>query len=611
MRRLAVVVACWLLLVTAVGPAVAVGRPGADAGDSSTGILRATGAPHAVSATDGRVRSRAAAAQPAAGVVRHTIRLAEPGAVSVELSVGLTTETRQFRVTLPERATVTGTDGFDRVEGTTYEWDGRTDAPSVTYRAPVNRTVGSSTRFAATDDWALVDVTTLDAAYSWRSLGRTSYERRFAVPDGYAGRSMAYLGDYRVANASGAGQRFTVVHPEVVSTDAAPNAYAETLASVAGGIRVGARDPVVTAFVAPPPVGENGGEGGVGGLATSADIWIAADATTRDDADGTRVNEPIFVHEYVHTRQNYTAGRGLAWLSESSAFYYMGMLPHRRGATLRERFDRRFRVPERHQEAVLTETTTTDYQVWATKGARTVAGLDRRIRAATGGSRTLQDVLRRVNDHEGNVTYADLRGMVVVTAGEEPAVWLDRHADGPTPAPEPVPDAYPASNATVDPAGAEWRRGDEWVPLSTTPLPAGIPVQVRHPDVGVVVRPGDGTTTVDDPDGDPATVRFSPDEATLRVETFYGRQSTVVEVAASEDVDGDDVSNAAELDQGSDPYDASSSTASTGPDTGDGGTAGTGTAPLVGDGPGFGLAGALAALALLAAALGAGRRGGN
>jgi hypothetical protein len=555
MRRApAVALALFIVVATAGGPAAAA----LPTEDTAPGAA-ATGPTPAVAGES----SGAAATTQTTGIVRHELSRSGLGEIRVDLGIELTAETAEFRVTLPAETTVIDTDGFDRVETGTYEWDGRTESPGLTYRADVNRTVGDSVRFAATGEWALVDVTDLDTAFSWRSFGDTEYERRFTAPNGHVGASMAYLGDHRVANASGGGQQFVVVHPTAVSTNASAEAYATTLAEVAPAVRVGARDSVVTAFVAPPPVGVDGGEGGVGGLATRADLWVAAGETTRTDDNGTRVNEPIFVHEYVHTRQNYSLTAEMEWFTEASAFYYMALLPNRRGAIPRSAFDRRFRVPDGARDATLTGTTGAAYNTWATKGARTLAALDRRIRESTGGNRTLQDVFRRLNAQEGNVTYADFRAAVATTAGESHDDWLDRHVDGPELAAAPVPDAYPAPDATADPAGAEWQRGDEWVPLSRAPLPAGIPVQVRHPDIGVVVRPVDGTTGVNVSGGDPATIRLPAGEASLRVETFYGRNGSTVTVTTSDDVDGDGVTNAAELDQGSDPYDPASSTAAT------------------------------------------------
>jgi hypothetical protein len=114
-----------------------------------------------------------------------------------------------------------------------------------------------------------------------------------------------------------------------------------------------------------------------------------------------------------------------------------------------------------------------------------------------------------------------------------------------------------------------------------------------------VVRPAGTTTAVNVSGGDPATVRLPAGEGRLRVETFYGRNGTTVTVATSDDVDGDGVTNADELAQGSDPYDAGSSTAT--PDSGllDGGGNGTDGGPAFDDGPGFGVTGALVAVAVL------------
>jgi hypothetical protein len=540
---------------------------------------------------------------PIDGIVRHEVHLAGPGRVVVELGVGTTGRTTEFSVSLPRDATVTRTDGFERAGGRTYEWDGLTDDPAVTYTVPANRTVGGSLRFAATADWALVDLTTLDAAYSWRSFGDPDYERRFAVPSGHAGASMAYLGASTRAEATAAGQRFVVVVPEAARTNATAGEFAGSLAGIARSIPVGARDPTVTAFVAPAPIGTDGGEGGLGGLATDADLWVAAADATGTGANATRVNEPIWTHEYVHTAQEFTTTPRMAWFSEASAFYYMALTPYQRGTITERAFDRRFDVPAERRGAVLTRTTGAQYRTWATKGPRTLAALDRRVRSATNGSRTLADVFRRLNAHDGNVSYAVFRAAVAETTDASQADWLDAHVAGDALAPRPVPDAYPASNVSVDPAGAEWERDDEWVPLAREPLPAGIDVRVRHPAVGVVVRPAGTTTPVNVSGGDPATVRLPTGEADLRVGTFYGRNATAVTVATSEDVDGDGVSNAAEVAQGSDPYDPASSTPTPEPRSPDQSDGNDGTEATTGDGAGFGVLPALVAAALLALAM--------
>lgn len=595
-----VALAVLLVLATIAGPAIAAGAPGTDAG-ATPGVTDTANDDRRGSTSDAGTTT-----QPETEVVRHELHLAEPGSVRVDLSVGLTEGTTEFEVTLPEGATVTATDGFEAAaDGRTYAWDGRTDAPSLSYRAGVNRTVSGSQRFAATADWALLDVTDLDTSYRWRSLDDADYRRQFRAPDGHVGSAMAFLGEYETATSSAAGERFTIVVPEAAAPNASGAAFAETLAELSVALRVGARNDEVTAFVAPAPIGaDGGGEGGLGGLATRSDLWVAAATATEPGPDGEpRVRRAIWAHEYLHTRQNYTLGSDLDWFTEASAYHYMAVLPRQAGELDEAAFSRRYRVTDEQAEAILSGSRR--YDVWSSKGARVLAALDRRIRAETNGSRSLQDVLRRMNDHEGEVTSDDFRAMVARTAGASQDEWLDRHVDGTALPPRPDPDAYPARNVSLAPASAEYDRGGAWTTVEEGPLPAGIPLEVRHPTAGVVVRPGPDATAVNVSGGDPATVRLPDGEATLVVETFYGARSTSVTVETSDDVDGDGVTNAAELEQGSDPFDPDSSTPA-GEGGGDGdadGNAGDGSDDdlpdtAVGTGPGFG-----AGLAVLAALL--------
>ena len=119
MRRAPAVTLVLLLVVATAGGPMTAGAAPADDGTAVTSPSDATGP---------TTREGSTAAAPD-GVVRHELTRADPGRVRVTLEVGVTTATTGFRVTLPSGAEVTGTDGFDRVEGTTYEWDGRTSAP--------------------------------------------------------------------------------------------------------------------------------------------------------------------------------------------------------------------------------------------------------------------------------------------------------------------------------------------------------------------------------------------------------------------------------------------------------------------------------------------------
>jgi hypothetical protein len=206
-----------------------------------------------------------------------------------------------------------------------------------------------------------------------------------------------------------------------------------------------------------------------------------------------------------------------------------------------------------------------------------LAALDRRIREATNGSRTLQDLVRRMNAHEGDVTDADFREMAAATAGTPQDDWFDANVGGSALPPRPDPDAYPARNVSLAPAAVEYERDGTWTAVGDGPLPAGIPLRVRHPTAGVVVRPAGDAAALNVSGGDPATVRLPAGEARLVVRTFYGDRSRTLSVNTSADVDGDGVTNAAEREQGSDPFDAES-TPGSGERTADG-------SPAEGDGP--------------------------
>lgn len=586
-------------LATSSGPSTgAAGADGDAAADRGTAMI----AGDSLAST---VRSPVASEQPASGVVRHELTRAGPGAVRVDLSVGLTDQTTEFRVTLPAEVSVTATDGFEQTgDDRTYAWDGRTEMPSLRYRAGVNRTVGGSQRFAATESWALLDVTDLDAAYRWRSFGDTEYRRQFHAPEGYVGSAMAFLGSYEAAATTANGERFVVVVPDAATANASADAFATTLCELSGSLRVGGRSGEVTAFVAPAPVGaDGGGEGGLGGLATRSDLWVAAATATEPGPDGDpRVRRSIWAHEYLHTRQNYTLGGNLTWFTEASAYHYMTVVPRQRGELDAAAFSRRYRVPDRRADAVLRGSRR--YGVWSSKGARVLAALDRRLREATNGSRTLQDLIVRMNAHEGEVTSAEFREMAAATAGASQDDWFDAHVAGAALPPPPDPDAYPARNVSLSPRAVEYERDGTWTVVGDGPLPAGVPLRVRHPTAGVVVRPGGDAAALNVSGGDPATVRLPAGEARLVVQPFYGDRSRTVSVTTSADVDGDGVTNAAEREQGSDPFDAESTpgSGSEGDGTsadeggladGDGGPLGTAT----GTGPGLG--GGIAAVAVL------------
>lgn len=138
-------------------------------------------------------------------------------------------------------------------------------------------------------------------------------------------------------------------------------------------------------------------------------------------------NDTLF-HEYVHTRQTFltnTSGE-TGWLVEASAQYYMKLYDWKVGdRSLEKEVVPGLNVPQQSADAVLSQPYTWDQRYRGierapyTKGSRVIAYLDQRIREETGGDRTFEDVLRRINERGGVQSNEAFAGVVADVAGDE------------------------------------------------------------------------------------------------------------------------------------------------------------------------------------------------
>lgn len=301
------------------------------------------------------------------GVVGVTIRL--PATPSVDrVSVGFRDEVR-----VVETTNVTRTESG-------YDWAGERPA-TVAYRVPINWTyVGNRD-----EAWTLVEHRTpsVDAAPS------VDFRERLSVAgQGYVGETTVLLGAHDVYERRAAGQQVRVVVPAGVELNTGAERTVETLASAARSLSIGGRDTVVHGFVTPQIETE----------ATRLEQpgFALDDRTLLVDAD---YEIDTWTHEYVHTRQALPDSGELRWLTEGSAEYYGWLLSIEQGAddwgSLRGAFSRGI-----GDDSVLADPDTwrgeTDYN----KGALVLGVLDREIRWASDGERTVADALRRVNEAE-------------------------------------------------------------------------------------------------------------------------------------------------------------------------------------------------------------------
>jgi|GEM_PF-4334340 len=143
----------------------------------------------------------------------------------------------------------------------------------------------------------------------------------------------------------------------------------------------------------------------------------------------------LMTHEYVHTRQEFSTADDMEWFIESSAFYYMAVVPYQRGTMSEERGNERLREPTRTDNSSdLDSLTLTDARSTHTlasyRGAPVLAALDHELRSRTDGERTLEHVFRAMTDERGPITYDDFQRIVADVAGERMDDWLDRYVAG-------------------------------------------------------------------------------------------------------------------------------------------------------------------------------------
>ena len=328
--------------------------------------------------------------------------------------------------------TLVDANGFEERQSGRWLWNGETERPSLTFEVSVNRSGPTFEGLAWVDagDWALARPRTAFAyrndstrwRYSWRDTG--SVDRRTRLENqGTVGSSMVYLGPHETTRANVTGGSLRVVEPAAANASNTDRAV-RSIQRASTQLRVGARDSEVTVFVAPAPLRDGGLA--VDGRSGRQDVWVS-DRTPVAPPDNT------WLHEYVHTRQSLGLGPGMRWFREASATYYAGLLSVRQGLDGRDGYRAFLDALRDHESGRVTLSNRSDWHSDYTpysKGTRTLATLDARIRNDTDGNRTLQDVFRQMNRKDGTVTYDDFKRMVANVSGSNHDEWLDDHVAG-------------------------------------------------------------------------------------------------------------------------------------------------------------------------------------
>lgn len=470
-------------------------------------------------------------------------------------------------------------DGFIRKKNDRIAWNGRSDPATMTYTVPRNRT-GSFDELgsAGEGEWAFVNRDLVDFRFQYRYSGRqpTWFETIEPVGAGYGSVSLAVLGEHEVHG--GEDEGFRVVVPDAASPGYDPDEIIDVLRTARDDLAVGSENRVVDVFVAPDPIRR-------GGLAPQLErhgrqnVWVYHHSSMSGPQN-------TWIHEYVHTRQEFRLGEEMQWFTEGSADYYAGLLALHQNRTAFDRF--RGEMTSTKDPVVLADEETWNGAPYA-QGRQTLAVLDTKIRRSSDNESTLLDVFDRMNEREETISYETFSDIVVDVSGDESlSEWLDRtvHSrDVPHPPADPSLYVQPDGVGDSDDDGLPDTRELE---LGTHPFRADTDgdglLDTEELDRGTDPR-------LKDTDGDGVADGVELDVGTdpLREDTdgdglSDGTERSLDADPLLEDTDDDGLSDADELERGTNP--------STGDTDGDGLSDGTeielGTDPLETDTDGDG-----------------------
>lgn len=362
----------------------------------------------------------------------HVERTADPDVVRVTATVAYAPRSVTSVSLDPlDRARIESLEGFERRDDRLV-WDG--DGPaSVTYTVSAvpdgsgdrEESGGRGLGTADAADWTFVETSRVTFPVAYRYYGSDpGLERSFTTAEpGYAGPTVAFLGRHRTYETTADNQTIRLVVPRAAAFPRQKRIDVHrTLHGAGKMLDISAADTRVNVFVTTKPIRRGGVTYQDGGRDVQ-DVWVRDDMPV-DTADNS------WIHEYVHTRQAFETTTRMRWVSEASAEYYAAVLTLRQGRIEWARFRTHVRTETNADDRLTDPSTWSDTRTPYTKGRRVLAALDAKIVRRSDGDASLEDVLRRMNRHNGGVSYADFRRFVNAAAGSDLSGWLDRHVAG-------------------------------------------------------------------------------------------------------------------------------------------------------------------------------------
>jgi PKD repeat protein len=431
---LALILVTSLVAVGATGPTVATSEStssdsGADSSQSAPGSRNQSSGPDI--GVQGYDESNASTA---VAEVTHTYERKpdKVGHIRLAMNYSIPESVDSFTEYLEPRETVVSQEGFVR-DGNQMKWDGETATPQIVVDIAINESGQSQYETVDVGEWAFFSMHHSD--YNRANLTVTGSD-----PDKFtAGEYWAFLGNFTRHEYSGTHEDFELIEPAAAEPAVEPEQVFEELNAASELLRVGTdnRNPPLKLFVLPDPVQENGGG------ALPNELWVH-ESTVFDIPPDRYQAESVYVHEYVHTRQDnlnatYTGEDVSSWLIEGTASMYSTLLSWRldNGLDFRD-----VRSAGKSDVVLANGSTYQGAEPGYRRGKGVLLALDYRIRAATDGDKSFQDVFETISEREGLVNATELQSISETVADREFDTFFDRYVYDDQPYPRPSKPAY-------------------------------------------------------------------------------------------------------------------------------------------------------------------------
>lgn len=364
----------------------------------------------------------------------------EQGDVFVELRYHLGADVSVFRTQIRTAAyDVRDTDGFSPTDTDgEYEWDQRTNEPTIEVRVPVNETAGDAYDYVDAGEWTVTD-RPLQLRIAWDGVERQrlEYDQRLAVDGtGVAAGGMVYLGEYEDYEFSSDSEQFRLVVSDAANPEWTVEEIRQRLLTASNQFDGGGRSQRLTLFVVADPLRRGGLS-----ISTNAAVWV--------HEAGLESPQTTLFHEYIHSRQEYKRTDGTEWTIEGSADFFGKLLALKDGTIQYHRFHRLLERGNEYDDVVLADRaswrgTVANYEL----GALTLAALDGRLRESGG---RYVDVFRAKNAADGEISDSDFEQLTAETGTI--GNFFDEYVRSTPPTiPVPEPTVYdgPNTGATLD-----------------------------------------------------------------------------------------------------------------------------------------------------------------